>query len=113
MIFLSPIFVVDKPMNIASATFIQEVGARKVEQLNTNFNNHDGGRNWSLMEEAALRRVLEYLSRDKGSLVWRNGESWMKIYYGFEFELSVLRGEEVEYGEEDAEAAGVVDQVSK
>ena len=69
-------------------------------------------RNWSLMEEAALRRALTFLSRDGGSLVWRNGKSWMEIYYGFEFELSVLRGEEVEYGEEEAEAAGVVDLVS-
>ena len=69
-------------------------------------------RNWSLMEEAALRRVLEYLSRDKGSLVWRDGVSWMGIYHKFERELAALRGEEVEYDEEEEVPEDIVDLVS-
>ena len=87
-----------KPMNIASASFIQEVGSRKVEQLNTNFNNHYGGRNWSLMEEAALRMSLKYLSNeDKGCLIWREQESWMHILRQFEGETKALCEEEEKF----------------
>ena len=96
-IFISH-FVVDKPMNIASETFIQEVGARKVEQLNTNFNNHDGDRNWSLVEEASLRTSLKYLSNeDKGCLIWREQESWMHILRQFEGETKALCEEEEKF----------------
>ena len=52
----------------------------KVAEIKNSDTEQRGVRNWSLMEEAALQRALEYLSRDKGSLVWRDGVSWMGIY---------------------------------
>lgn len=81
---------------------------KKAEKLNTSF----GVRSWSLMEEAALRRTLMFLSRDKGILVWK-GESWMGIYDDFRAELTTLWSEDARLVQEYAEIFKVYEEPAK
>jgi len=51
-------------------------------------------RNWSMMEEAALRRALSLVSRE-GYLMWGERESWIGICHQFEQELNLLSEEAI------------------
>ena len=47
------------------------------------------------MEEVALQNVMNLLAvEDEGSLMWREGLSWMAVYRDFEVEIEALLDEE-------------------
>ena len=79
-------------------SFVKKVHDQRIMQLNKSFPH--GRDNWSLMEEAAIRRSFRFLSVDDEScIMWREGESWMGICRQFERELEVLLEEDEKMNE--------------
>ena len=83
-ISISHYITIDKRWDIESE-FVKSIATSMIERVKAQLE----GRDWSLMEEAALQKSLSHLS-EEGCLMWREGESWMSICHQFEQELELL-----------------------
>jgi len=83
-ISISHYITIDKRWDIESE-FVKSIATSMIERVKAQLE----GRDWSLMEEAALQKSLSHLS-EEGCLMWREGESWMGICQQLEQELELL-----------------------
>ena len=83
-ISISHYITIDKRWDIESE-FVKSIATSMIERVKVQLE----GRDWSLMEEAALQKSLSHLS-EEGCLMWREGESWMGICQQLEQELELL-----------------------
>ena len=87
-IYVSHYIMVDKQRWGIRPSFIKDIGSSSLERVRLQLESRD----WSLMEEAALRKLLNLLT-EEGYLMWREGESWIGIFHRFEQELNLLSRE--------------------
>ena len=106
-IYVSHYIMVDKQRWGIRPSFIKDIGSSSLERVRLQIESRD----WSLMEEAALRKLLNLLT-EEGYLMWREGGSWIDVCHQFEKELNRLAEEDCELEKEEPNETDATDLVS-